>query len=199
MRCHYLLILLIACGCGETAKPTAPPAAPAPAPGASPANPTTQPAAVPGVKMRTIQWTGFSFQAPDNWTVSLGDVSVAISSPIDFKAADPTPPVPVSLAIIPSEGPVSPAEMAVELIRSKKEGVTVESEQQITVSGRQGTKIVSTTSTTVNEASNEMQRSISVFVPLDKGVLAVQVQSRDQYVKPVVPQIDTIIASIKIE
>jgi len=69
---------------------------------------------------------------------------------------------------------VKPTEIAVALLQNNRDIGDVESETQI-------------------------KGIVCVFVPLEAGVLAVQIQGLDSNVKSIMPQLDAIVESIKLK
>ena len=82
--------------------------------------------------------------------------------------------------------------MATSLLENNRAIGAVESEIQIKVAGRDATKLVHTITSRKNSTSDDVSvsRMVRVFVPLDAGVLAVQVQGTDASVKLEMPQLD---------
>lgn len=123
--------------------------------------------------LQTVEGSGFSVQAPAGWTVlPAAGSGVGIASPFDL--AKEVAPTPVSIAILPSNGTVKPTEIAAALLQNNRDIGDVESETQI-------------------------KGIVCVFVPLEAGVLAVQIQGLDSNVKSIMPQLDAIIESIKLK
>jgi hypothetical protein len=149
--------------------------------------------------LQTLEGNGFTLEAPASWTKLPADSGVAVSSPSDF--AKGKAGVPVSVAIFPVQAPLTPATMVTSLLENNRAIGDVESETQIKVAGRDATKLVHTLTSRINTTSDDVSvsRMIRVFVPLDAGVLAVQVQGADASVKLTMPQIDAIVDSIKLK
>ena len=171
------LLALIVTGCGPTASTDTDTGNSAPN--------ATPPAG--GNNTQTLDGSGFSFQAPADWTVLSPPSGVAVSSPLDVK--NPVARVSLVVSIHPAAGQ-TPKEFMASSLDAAKGYVDVESEAQMTVSGREATKLV----TTQNDS-----RNVKVFVLLDAGVLALQATGTDEQVVALMPQIDTIIASIKLK
>jgi hypothetical protein len=153
-----------------------------------------------GALLQTVEGSGFSVQVPASWTVLPPmDSGVAIASPFDL--AKGTAGVPVSINILPGRASVTPADMAAALLQSNRAIGVVESETQIQVAGRDATRLVHTMANDLNGASDDVSihRMIRVFVPLEAGVLAVQIQGPDADVKSIMPQLDAMIESIKLK
>ena len=108
--------------------------------------------------MQTVEGDGFSVQIPADWTVFRGSAGFAVSSPIDFSKQ--APPVQLNFAIIPAPPPLVPAEMAATMIDTNKLSPTVvESESQVTLGGKAGTRLETTNTNRVNETSDETSKT----------------------------------------
>jgi len=149
--------------------------------------------------LQTVEGNGFTLQAPESWTKLPVTSGIAVSSPPDFANGDAG--VPVSVAILPVPAPLTPATLVASLLDNNRAIGEVESETQIKVAGRDATKLVHTLTSRMNTTSDDVyvSRMIRVFVPLDAGVLAVQIQGADTPVKLKMPQLDAIIESIKLQ
>ena len=97
--------------------------------------------------------------------------------------------LPLSVSIVPAQAPLTPKDAMASLLENAKATGDVESEAQTTVSGRGATKLVMTGD----------RRTVNVYVPLDAGLLLVQCFGPDDRVVAMMPQIDAIIASIKLK
>ncbi len=197
------LLALIVTGCGPTASTDTDTGNSAPnnsAPNATP------PAG--GNNTQTVEGSGFSFQAPADWTVrSRTSGSVGVSSPFDVN--NPVASVRLVVSILPATSKkISPKDLVAsllnvdKLVSDKSDIVDVESEAQTTVSGREATKLVTTMKMRPNDTSDDVSvlRSVKVYVPLDAGVLVVQATGLGGgQVVALMPQIDAIIASIKLK
>ena len=183
------LLALIVTGCGSTA---------------STDNDTgnSSPNAAPpagGNNTQTVESSGFSFQAPADWTVLRVSSGVGVSSPLDLKNG--VPGVPLSVSIVPTQAQLTPKDAMASLLENAKATGDVESEAQTTVSGREATKLVTTMTMRRNDTSDDVHvsRAVSVYVPLDAGMLLVQVRGADEQVRALMTQIDAIITSIKLK
>jgi len=197
------LLALIVTGCGPTASTDTDTGNSAPnnsAPNATP------PAG--GNNTQTVEGSGFSFQAPADWTVrSRTSGSVGVSSPFDVN--NPVASVRLVVSILPATSKkISPKDLVAsllnvdKLVSDKSDMADVESEAQTTVSGREATKLVTTMKMRLNDTSDDVSvaRTVKVYVPLDAGVLVVQATGLGGgQVVALMPQIDAIIASIKLK
>ena len=94
--------------------------------------------------MQTVEGSGFSFQAPADWTVLSVTSGVGVATPFDVK--NPVAPVSVGISILPAASKhLTPKDAMASLLDvAKGVGNDVESEAQTTVSGREATKLVTT-------------------------------------------------------
>jgi len=146
--------------------------------------------------MQTMEVNEFSFQFPADWVVlkkaTAGTPNVAVSSPFDL--SNPGPQVTVVASILPlrSERMTSKDAMS-SLLKHNKSTSNVESEVQTTVSGLEAIKLVTTS---LNEPK---LRTVYFYIPCDAGVLLVNATAPDEQVVKMMPQIDAIVASLKLK
>jgi len=164
-----------------------------------------------GNNTQTVEGSGFSFQAPADWRVlSRTSGSYGVSSPTVFKDVNnPVHGVRLVVYITPAASKkLSPKDLVAsllnvdKLVSDKSDMADVESEAQTTVSGREATKLVTTMKMRPNDTSDDVSvlRTVKVYVPLDAGVLVVHASSlTGGQVVALMPQIDAIIASIKLK
>lgn len=146
-----------------------------------------------------VSGDGFTFQVPADWTVMKAPGSVSVMSPIDISQR--TPPIGVTVSIIPVPPPLVPAEMVATMLDGDRSNKTVESESEVTVAGRTGTRLVTIQTNRVDETSDETSstRHIRFYLPLEARFLLLQVIGPDDTVLPFMPQVDAIIQSIAIQ
>lgn len=184
------LLALIVTGCGSTASTDN---------DTGNSSPNAAPPAV-GNNTQTVEGSGFSFQAPADWTVLRVSSGVGVSSPLDLKNG--VPGVLLGVSIVPTpQASLTPKDAMASLLEIAKATGDVESEAQTTVSGREATKLVTTMTMRRNDTSDDVNvsRAVSVYVPLDAGILLVQVRGPDEQVRALMTQIDAIITSIKLK
>ena len=192
-RGFLLLAALLIAGCGSST-PTS--ISPPPA-GPETANTTVDIPVSGSSGLQTVEGDGFSIQVSADWMVIRAPTGIAVSTPIDFSKE--IPPVQLTFAIIAVQPPLVPAEMTARLVDGHKMSPNVvESESPVTVGGKEGTRLITTTMNRVNDTSDEMSttRHMYVYVPLDAAVLSVQSVGLDEFVAPVIPQFDEILASL---
>ena len=142
-----------------------------------------------GNNTQTVEGSGFSLEVPADWNVQSLPSGVGVFSPLDTNNPNPVAPLQVTASIQPTFSLTSQDAMASLLKNHKSSFGDVESEAQTTVSGRGATKLVMTGD----------RRTVNVYVPLDAGLLLVQCFGPDDRVVAMMPQIDAIIASIKLK
>lgn len=149
--------------------------------------------------MQTVAGDGFTFQAPADWTVLKTPGSASVMSPIDISQG--TPGIGVTVSIIPAPPPLVPADMVSTMLDSDRSNKTVESESEVTLAGRTGTRLVTVQTSRVDESSDATSstRHIKFYLPLEARFLLLQVTGPDEYVLPLMPQVDAIIQSIAIQ
>jgi hypothetical protein len=212
MRLQLFAVLVCAAGalagCREQPTPTNAPVPEPPIPpppqgistgGTTDSSAAALPGAVtPGSGSKTVVGNGFSVEVPADWTVLTTTPNLGLSSPNDFKRE--IPGIPVSISILPAPPPTTPSGLVTGLLEGHRLQ-DVESETQITVAGREATRLVTTSSSRVDDTSDavSVSRAIRVYVPLDAGVLILQAIGLDQYVQPLTAQLDAIVASITLK
>ena len=149
--------------------------------------------------MQTIEGDGFRFQAPQSWTKLAVPSGIAVSSPSDI--VNGIAGIPVGMAVIPVPSPATPPDLMESLLQNNRALGEVESETQVKVAGRDATKLVHTMAARRDSTGENVlvTRMVRVFVPLDAGILTVQIQGDDAQVKALMPQIDAIFESIELK
>ena len=188
---HLLVLLaLIVTGCGPTASTDT---------DTGNSAPNATPAAG-GDNTQTVEGSGFSFQAPADWTVLRTRSGVGVSSPFDVN--NPVSPISFVVSIMPvASRTLTPKDFVATLLNADKGFGDVESEAPTTVSGREATKLVMTVTMRLDDTSDDfyVARTVKVYVPLDARLVVAQSTGPDEQVVAMMPQIDAIIASIKLK
>ena len=197
---RVILLLSLAPGSRAAAEPGAPStSAPAGSPQTPPSTASSPTATPPAGGSQTVAGDGFTVQAPAGWTVHSVPGTAAMISPIDVSRG--IPGIPVTVSVIPTPPPLVPADMAAGMLDSNRTGTVVESESQVTIAGRQGTRLVTLSTHRVDETSDATSttRTIKFYLPLDAGILLLQSSGPDEFLQPLMPQIDAMIESLSLQ
>lgn len=170
--------------------------APSPGGSASPhtSSSTTAPSTTGSVSTQpmTVQGNGFSFQIPADWQ----DVSEAgltiVSSPID--ASQGNFGTRVNFSRSTQNDPAASIERSVNTARSGAQPEDTLEITEVDVSGTTATRVDHIIASPIGA-----QMEIKLLVPLSDGVLSVRVFDQEEKVRPLLDQIDSILASLRLD
>jgi hypothetical protein len=148
--------------------------------------------------LRTFEGDGFTVEAPADWNVLAGasGLGLTATAPGDVRGRDEG--IVVSLMFSPISPPASASDILPPLLATQKKFGDVESETQVTVVGCPGTRVLMTKSRQTNDGSVRT-RKFFVLVAHETGVLSVQAVGPDEKVQLLTPQLDALVASIRIK
>lgn len=201
-----ILICVAMVGCDDNANlPPTPPASGVPtSPSGNGSATTTVPAVVPpaatspAAAVQNVVAESFTLQISPGWKSLPVTGGLAVTNPLDLQTGKQLV-VTISVVPVPTLPGKTSADAVKGMIGVDKIGGDLESESEITLSGRPATKVTKRYQFKLTETTEATHRMVKVYCPTDSGVFLLQVDTDENILNPLMPQLDAIIASIKLK